>query len=118
MSLPWQLLDINGDGRLVDIGAFAPEGSAEDTSFESQSFAKEFSKAAESIGQLAGRKLPDIVSNKLDSKLTFVACAAGVFVVATVINKSFVVGLVVGVALGAFGPQIVSTIANSVDASD
>ena len=107
LSLPWQRLDLEGDGEMRDPAAFATESS------DNENFAVELGRAAKGVVDLAKRRLPPVLKKKLRQKLSSEG-VAGAAIIAGVgglgclavasftqfaeIDISFLSGVAVGVA--------------------
>ena len=113
-SVPWQRLDLVGDGTLLDPGEFV----AMDDGREQTNFAEELGMAAGSVVNLAKRRLPPIFKRKvrnslsLNSVLGFGIILGSLGLVLLIVSEvvhmetSFVSGLFLGLAGGVIGSKI------------
>lgn len=113
MNLPWQMLDLEGDGVAdQQLSEFAEEDA---------SFLAEISYAMEGSVDLLRRRLPSVVKRKLESKIIPIAVVGAALVPVTMlvmrssvsnpvvhIDASFVAGICVGFAAGLLSSRFLS----------
>jgi hypothetical protein len=112
MSLPWQRLDLDGDGQADDmISAFAPESAT------TGNFVSELSYAAAGSIDLLRQRLPQVLLRRVGPKLFplvgVVLVPVAIFFVLTngvnvQMDDSFVTGVLVGLAVGILGSRFLS----------
>ena len=110
-SVPWQRLDLVGDGTLQDPGEFADV-------IEKANFAVELGTAAGSVVDLAKRRLPPIIKRKVRESLSTDTVLGFGIITGTVglmfciapqvvqVETSFVSGLFLGLAGGVIGTKL------------